>query len=166
MQTFVFGFLQSLKFHFRENFFSFPLLTQISNQPFSVIQAQRSAHRDGRAPNRLRPQRAISLVHPRGRVRIAERARRVSAPPGPGRRALQLVLPVEGHRRVHQHVLLVSRLRDATRRSAVEALQRRERMVARRRYLHDEFVARARLSSRRKSQGHLRASVASQGLFP
>lgn len=114
------------------------LLRQIS---VFKIQAQCSANCDGRASNGLCSQRSLPFVHPRGRVRVTERARRVSSSPGPGRRVVQFVLSLEGYRRVYQHLLLVSCLRDAARRPAAEILQGRERVVARRRDMHDRLVA-------------------------
>lgn len=108
------------------------------------MQAQCPAHRDGRPSDGLRAQRAVPFLHPRGRVRVAEGAGRVPAPAGPRRRAVQLVLSLEGHRRVHQHVLLVPGVRHAARRPSAQVLQGRERVVARGRRVHDQLVAGAR----------------------
>jgi len=119
-------------------------------------QAQRPAHRDGRPSDRLRAQRALPVVHPRGRVRVAEGARRVPAPAGPRRRAVQLVLPLEEHRRVHQYVLLVPSVRDAARRPPAKVLQGRERVVARGGRVHEQLVAGARPRALAESAEHLR----------
>lgn len=129
------------------------LLRQIS---VFKIQAQCSANRDGRAPDGLCSQRSLPFVHPRGRVRVAERACRVSSSAGPGRRAVQFILSLEGYRRVYQHLLLVPCLRDAARRAAAEILQGRERVVARRRDMHDHLVAWTRLGSCGKLEKYLK----------
>lgn len=105
------------------------------------MQAQCPTHRDGRPSDRLRTQRAVPLLHPRGRIRVAEGTRRVSASAGPRQRLVQFVLSLEGHRRVYQHIFLVSDVCHAARRPSAEVLQGRERVVARGRRVHDQFMA-------------------------
>lgn len=123
---------------------------------FLPSQTQRAAHRDGCPSDWLRSQRAVSFLHPRGRVRVAQGARRVLASVGPRRRSVQLVLSLEGHRRVHQHVLLVPGVRHAARRPSAQVLQGRERVVAGRGCLHDQLVARARPHAFAESAKYLR----------
>lgn len=95
-------------------------------QFFFSSQTQRVAHRDGCPSNGLRAQRAVPFLHPRGRIRVTEGARRVPASVGPRRRSVQFVFSLEGHRRVHQHVLLVPGMRHVTRRPSAQVLQGRK----------------------------------------
>lgn len=98
-----------------------------------MVQAQRSADRDGWTPGRLRTRGAQTVVRARGRLRVAETAGRAPAPAGRGRRTVQRILPVEGHRRVYRYQVLLPAVRDAARRRwrAGQTLPERQRLVAR-----------------------------------
>lgn len=107
---------------------------------------------DGSAAWRLRNELTAEKLHPRGRVRIGEGAGRLPAHPRQERRAVQLVLQVEGHRRVHQHVFLVPRVLHAARRrlhQSAEVARGRQRLVARPGRLHQRLVAEVPSAQRR-----------------
>lgn len=98
---------------------------------------------DGRTSWGLWDELTSTELHSCRWVRVGERVSRLPSHPWRKRRALQLVLQVEGDRRVHQHVLLVSRLFNASRRGLDKSTQmvwRRQRLVARPRSLHKRLV--------------------------
>ena len=92
---------------------------------------------DGRGARGLPEGGATALVHPRRRFRVAARTRCLSAQARCQRRPLQRLLPVEGDRPLHQHQVLVPRVRYGPRRRRAEArhVVRERRLVGARKHL-------------------------------
>jgi len=97
-----------------------------------LLQTRRFTGCDGRAARGLRADSAQAVVRARGRLRVAQAIGRVPAAVGRRRRAVQRVLPVERHRRVYRHKVLLSAVRNAARRRrAQQTLPEHQRLVAR-----------------------------------
>jgi hypothetical protein len=109
-----------------------------------LFQPKRPADSDGGPAWRLWPHCTIPLLHPRGWIRVPRGTCCIFASPRHGRRALQLVLSVEGYRRIHQHVLFLSLVRYAARWLPPQVVPGRQWLVARSGHLHRRIVAESR----------------------